>query len=73
MPIYQFAVRREDDQDADIRWTHLPDKETARRFGNLLIKEFISSGRYSDSTRARLEIKDDTGDLLLSIPFPHMA
>lgn len=73
MPIYQFAVRQEDDQDADVRWTHLPDKETARRFANLLIREFISSGRYADSTRACLEIKDDTGDLLLSIPFPHMA
>jgi hypothetical protein len=73
MPIYQFAVRREDDQEADMRWTHLPDKETARRFGKLLIKEFISSGRYSDAARVRLEIKDDAGDLLLSIPFPHMA
>ena len=50
-----------------------PDKETARRFANLLIKEFVSSGRYSDSTRIRLEVKDDTGALLLSIPFPHIA
>jgi hypothetical protein len=39
----------------------------------LLIKEFVSSGRYSDSTRIRLEVKDDTGALLLSIPFPHIA
>jgi hypothetical protein len=73
MPIYRFAVRREDDHDADVRWTHLPGKETARRFANLLIKEFVSSGRYSDSTRTRLEVKDDTGALLLSIPFPHIA
>ena len=73
MPIYRFAVRREDDHDADVRWTHLPDKEAARRFANLLIKEFVSSGRYSDSTRTRLEVKDDTGALLLSIPFPYIA
>ena len=73
MPIYRFTVRREDDPDADVRWTHLPDKETARRFANLLIKEFVSSGRYSDAARACLEVKDDTGDLLLSIPFRHFA
>jgi hypothetical protein len=73
MPIYRFAVRREDDHDADIRWTHLPDKVTARRFANLLIKEFVSSGRYSDSTRTYLEVKDDAGALLLSIPFPDIA
>jgi hypothetical protein len=70
MPIYRFAVRREDDHDSDVRWTHLPDKETARRFANLLIKEFVSSGRYSDSPRTCLEVKDDSGALLLSIPFP---
>lgn len=70
MPIYQFAVRREDDQDADVRWRHLPDKETARGFANLLINEFVSSGRYAASTRTCLEVKDDTGYLLLSIPFP---
>jgi hypothetical protein len=69
MPIYRFAVRREGDHDSDVRWTHLPDKETARRFANLLIKEFVSSGRYSDSTRTCLEVKDDSGALLLSIPF----
>jgi hypothetical protein len=73
MPIYQFAVRREDNQNADVRWTHLPDKERARRFAHLLIREFVSSGRYGDSTRTCLEVKDDTGDLLLSIPFPQIA
>jgi hypothetical protein len=71
MPIYRFAVRREDDQDADIRWRHLPDKETARRFANQLIDEFVSSGRYAASARTCLEVKDDSGYLLLSIPFPH--
>ena len=67
MPIYRFAVRREDDHDADVRWTHLPDKEAARR-ANLLIKEFVSSGRYAHSSRSHLEVKDDTGGVLLSIP-----
>jgi hypothetical protein len=70
MPIYRFAVRREDDHDADVRWTHLPDKETARRFANLLIKEFVSSGRSSDSTRTRLEVKDDTGRVAALNPVP---
>ena len=73
MPIYQFAIRREDDHDADIRWRHLPDKETARRFADLLINEFVSSGRHAVSNRACLEVKDDAGFLLLSIPFPHFV
>jgi hypothetical protein len=73
MPIYQFTVRWEDDQDADVRWRHLPDKETARRFANLLINECVSSGRHAASTRAFLEVKDETGYLLLAIPFPHIV
>jgi len=73
MPIYQSAVRREGDHDADVRWRHLPDKETARRFADLLINEFVSSGRYADPARACLEVKDDAGSLLLSIPFPHIV
>jgi len=73
MPIYQFAVRLEHDQDADVRWRHLPDKETARRFADLLIDEFVSSGRYAASARTCLEVKDDTGFLLLSIPFPYIV
>jgi hypothetical protein len=73
MPIYQFAVRRENDQAADVRWRHLPDKETARRFANLLIDDFVSSGRYVASARTCLEVKDDSGYLLLSIPFTHIV
>ncbi len=66
-------VRREDDHDADIRWRHLPDNETARRFADLLIREFVSNGRYAVPPRACLEIKDDAGSVLLSIPFPQIA
>lgn len=73
MPVYQFAVRRDDEQDADVRWTHLPDKEAARRFANLLIKEFVSSGRYPVSSRCRLEVKNENGEVLLSIPFHQIA
>jgi hypothetical protein len=51
----------------------LPDNETARRFADLLINEFVSSGRYAVPARACLEVKDDAGSLLLSIPFPHIV
>jgi hypothetical protein len=71
--VSRITWRSTEGRDSDVRWTHLPDKETARRFANLLIKEFVSSGRYSDSTRTCLEVKDDSGALLLSIPFPHIA
>jgi hypothetical protein len=46
----------------------LSDDEAARRFANLLVKEFVSSGRYAHSSRSHLEVKDDTGGVLLSIP-----
>jgi len=68
MPVYQFAVRQDSVQDPDVRWTHLSDDEAARRFANLLIKEFVSTGRYAQSSRSRLEVKDDSGGVLLSIP-----
>ena len=68
MPVYQFAVKRDSIQDPDVRWTHLSDDEAARRFANLLIKEFVSSGHYAQSSRSRLEVKDDSGGVLLSIP-----
>ena len=69
MPVYQFAVKRDSIQDPDIRWTHLSDDEAARRFANLLIKEFVSSGRYAQSSRSRLEVKDDDSEgVLLSVP-----
>jgi hypothetical protein len=72
MPVYQFAVRRDDEQDPDVRWTHLPDQETARRFADLLMKEFeefVSNGRYANASQAFLEVRDDTGGILFSIPF----
>jgi len=34
----------------------------------ILIQEFIAKGRYTDLTRWRLDVKDQTGELLLSIP-----
>jgi hypothetical protein len=51
----------------------LPDKETARRFADILIEEFVANGRHAVSARACLEVKDDSGSLVLSIPFPHIA
>jgi hypothetical protein len=31
MPVYQFAIKRDNVQDPDVRWTHLSDDEAARR------------------------------------------
>jgi hypothetical protein len=61
MPVYQLAIKRDNVQDPDVRWTHLSDDEAARRFANLLVKEFVSSGRYAHSSRSHLEVKDDSG------------
>ena len=66
MPVCQFAVKRDSVQDRDVRWTHLSDNEAARRFA--IIKEFVSSGHYAQSSRSRPEVKDDSGGVLHSIP-----
>jgi hypothetical protein len=67
MPVYQFAVRWDDDQTPDVRYTHLADEEAARCYANFLIHEFASSGFYS-SRACVLEVKDESG-LLFSMPF----
>ena len=73
MPVYQFAVNHDGQQETDVRWTHLPDEESARRFARLLIGEFVSSGQYRDWSRSYLEVRDGGGRLLLTIPFEQTA
>src|SRR5262249_42955784 len=46
MPVYQFAVRWNDDQASDARWTYLEDVEAARRYAKLLAKESVGTGFY---------------------------
>jgi hypothetical protein len=71
MPVYQFAVKWDDDQNPDVRYTRLADEEAARRYAKLLIHKLASSGFYS-SRPCLLEVKDETGSLLFSIPFREM-
>src|SRR6478672_13807270 len=72
MPVHQFAVKWDDDQTPDVRYTHLADEEAARRYAKLLIHELAPSGFYS-SRSCFLEVKDETGSLLFSIPFREIA
>ena len=72
MPVYQFAVKWDADQTPDVRYTHLADEEAARRYAKLLIHELAPSGFYS-SRSCFLEVKDETGSLLFSIPFREIA
>ena len=69
MPIYQFAVRRDNGQDDDVRWTLLPDDEAARRFAILLIREVLASERQLELAHCYMDIKDGNGHLLFTIPF----
>jgi hypothetical protein len=69
MPIYQFAVRRDNGRDDDVRWTHLPDDEAARRFAVLLIREVLASERQLELAHCYTDIKDRNGHLLFTIPF----
>ena len=62
----------DDDQSADVRYAHLADEEAARRYAKLLIHELAPNGFYS-SRSCFLEVKDETGSLLFSIPFREIA
>jgi hypothetical protein len=72
MPAYQFAIKWAADQSPDVRYSHLTDEEAARRYAKLLIHELAPSGFYS-SRSCFLEVKDETGSLLFSIPFREIA
>ncbi|MGC2340605.1 MAG: hypothetical protein WA453_03285 [Methyloceanibacter sp.] len=50
----------------------MADEEAARRYAKLLIHELAPSGFYS-SRSCFLEVKDETGSLLFSIPFREIA
>jgi hypothetical protein len=66
----QFTIRSGDhEDDPDVRWSHLPDEDAARRYGHLLIKDFKSSGRYADASHLYVVVKDEMGNPLISIPF----
>ena len=67
MPVYQFAVN-ETVSEIPMSGGHICRTTKRPRFANLLVKEFVSSGRYADSSHSHLEVKDDTGGVLLSIP-----
>jgi hypothetical protein len=71
MPVYQFAVKWDDDQTPDVRYTHLANEAAARRYAKLLIQELASSGFYS-SRPCVLEVKDESG-LLFSMSFRESA
>jgi hypothetical protein len=68
MPIYRFTAAHGDKTCPDVRWAHLKDEEAARRYAKLLIPEFVAKGRHTDLTHWRLDVKDETGELLFSIP-----
>ena len=73
MPVYQFAVRWNEDRASDVRYTHLADEAAARRYAKQLANESASTGFYPYSCRSRVEVKNEAGSVLFSIPFREMA
>ena len=73
MPVYQFAVRWNEDRASDVRYTHLADEAAARRYAKQLADESASTGFYPYSCRSRVEVKNEDGSVLFSIPFREMA
>ena len=69
MPIYRFNAARSDQCCPDVRWLRLKDQEAARHFAKLLVEEFVASGHYADWADWRLDVRDENGELLLSVPF----
>jgi hypothetical protein len=66
MPIYQFHVRA-DHAEPDVRWSHLADVEAAKRYARSLIDSFKSNHHFNADYR--IEIKDDSGRPIATIPF----
>jgi hypothetical protein len=73
MPVYQFAVRWNEDPASDARYAHLANDEAARHYAELLAKESASTGFYPYSSCSRVEVKDETGTVLFSIPFRELT
>jgi hypothetical protein len=73
MPVYQFAVKWNEDPASDARYAHLANDKAARHYADLLAKESASIGFYPYSSRWRVEVKDETGSVLFSIPFQELT
>lgn len=70
MPIYQFVARSVQSQEyPEVRWMHLADNPAAFQIANLLVQQFKASGRYPASIKSWLDVVDQDGRTILSIPF----
>jgi hypothetical protein len=68
MPIYRFTAIQGHNACPDVRCAHLKDQEAAGHYAKLLIREFLEKSSHADLAQWRLDVKDQTGELLLSIP-----
>jgi hypothetical protein len=68
MPIYRFNAIRGENVCPDVRWAYLKDEDAARHYAKLLIGEFVTNRRHTDLADWRLDVRDQTGELLISIP-----
>ncbi len=69
MPIYRFNASWGNNARPDVRWARLKDEEAARHHARLLIREFTVNGADTDLAEWRMDVRDQGGELLLSIPF----
>ena len=68
MPRFYFNVRDGRDVDEDEEGVELPDLEAARAEALATVEE-LRDELGADAARIELEITDDTGRRLLTIPF----
>lgn len=68
MPRFYFNVRDGRDLDEDEEGVELPDVEAARAEALATVEE-LRDELGADAARIELEITDDTGRRLLTIPF----
>jgi hypothetical protein len=66
MPIYQFLVQPSH-AEPDVRWSYLPDSDAAKRYARVLINDFKSRRKFDG--RSKMEIQDDAGKSIATIPF----
>lgn len=67
MPLFYFNIRDGYDVDEDEEGVELPDLETARAEALATVEELRD--QLGDAGNIELEITDDTGRRLLTIPF----
>ena len=69
MPQYFFPIHRGDRIEADPAGTHLPDVTAALSYAECTIRALRKQSKYKDDLALMMIVRDQTGQMVLSLPF----